>query len=60
MALAKITDFKAGKRLQQAAIRYIVHNLATAEEINVLQRAFNTLDVSKSGKITKEELFEGF
>ena len=56
-ALAKISEFKTGKRLQQAAIQYIVHNLATAEELNELQRAFNTLDISKTGKITKEELF---
>ena len=56
-ALAKISEFKTGKRLQQAAIQYIVHNLATAEELNDLQKAFNTLDISKTGKITKEELF---
>jgi len=31
--------------------------LATADELNELQRAFNTLDINKSGKITKEELF---
>lgn len=25
-----------------------------------MQRAFNTLDISKTGKITKDELFQGF
>ena len=25
-----------------------------------MQRAFNTLDISRTGKITREELFEGF
>lgn len=52
-ALAQLGQFKTGKRLQQAAIQYIVHNLATAEEINELQQAFNTLDISKTGKITR-------
>ena len=59
-ALAQLGQFKTGKRLQQAAIQYIVHNLATAEELNELQQAFNTLDISKTGKITREELFMGF
>lgn len=59
-ALAQIGRFKTGKRLQQAAISYIVHNLATPEELNELQRAFNTLDISRTGKITREELYIGF
>ena len=37
-----------------------MHNLATVEELNELQRAFSTLDISKTGKITREELFAGF
>ena len=37
-----------------------MHHLATTEELNELQQAFNTLDISKTGRITKEELFAGF
>lgn len=37
-----------------------MHNLATTEELNELQQAFNTLDISKTGKITREELYTGF
>ena len=59
-ALEMLGKFKTGKRLQQAAIQYIVNNLATTEELDELQRAFNTLDISKTGKITREELFQGF
>ena len=59
-ALAQLGQFRTGKKLQQATIQFIVHNLATVEELNELQRAFNTLDISKTGKITKEELFQGF
>lgn len=34
--------------------------MATTEELNELQQAFNTLDISKTGKITREELYIGF
>ena len=37
-----------------------MQNLATAEELNELQQAFNILDISKTGRITKEELITGF
>lgn len=58
--LNELGKFKTGKRLQQATIQFIVQNLATAEELNELQQAFNILDISKTGRITKEELITGF
>lgn len=58
--LGELSKFKTGKRLQQATIAFIVHHLATTEELNELQQAFNTLDISKTGRITKDELLQGF
>ena len=59
-ALKVIEGFHAGKRLQQAAIQYIVMNLSSDKEIMELELAFHTINVSLSGKISIDELIEAF
>ena len=58
--MLQISKFKTGKRLQQATIQYIVEQLASSEEIHKLEQVFKTINISNSGKITKEELIIGF
>ena len=35
-------------------------NLATKEDLNALEKAFKDINVSNTGKITRDELFKGF
>lgn len=38
----------------------MIKHLATPEELQHLQSAFNQLDINNDGKITRDELLEGF
>lgn len=46
--------------MQQAAITFIVSQLAGKEEMNELQKAFKQLDKNSDGKLSREELVEGY
>lgn len=46
--------------MQQAAITFIVSQLASKEEMSELQRAFKALDKNSDGKLSREELIEGY
>jgi len=59
-ALENLRDFKTTKKLQQAAIAFIVSQLASKEQMHDLQKAFKHLDVNKTGVLTKEELKIGY
>ena len=58
-----ITNLKAYKptyKLQQAAVAIICHNLPHTDEVKELERAFRKIDLNGDGKLTKEELVDGF
>jgi len=55
-----LKSYKIDYKLQEAAIAIIVHNLPHSDEIKELEQAFRKIDVNKDGKLTKEELFNGF
>lgn len=59
-ALQNLREFRAVKKLQQVAMTYIVSQLASKEEMDALQAAFKSLDISKSGMISKDELLIGY
>lgn len=59
-ALAVVQGFSAGKRLQQAAIQYIVMNLSSDKEIMELELAYRAINVSQSGKLSVLELVGAF
>lgn len=59
-ALSNLKTFKAEKKLQQAAINFIVSQLATKEEVDELKKAFKALDINKNGIITRTELIAGY
>ena len=59
-ALENLRNFRAEQKLQQAAITFIVSQLASKEEMTELQRAFQALDLNADGKLSREELVIGF
>lgn len=59
-ALQNLKDFRAEKKLQQAAITFIVSQLASKEEMDELQKAFKALDINKTGVLSREELLIGY
>ncbi len=59
-ALENLKEFRATKKLQQAAITFIVSQLASKEQMDELQRAFKALDINKTGVLSREELMIGY
>lgn len=59
-ALENLKDFRAEMKLQQAAITFIVSQLASKDQMDELQRAFKALDINKTGVLSKEELMIGY
>lgn len=58
--LNNMKKFHAERKLQQAALTYIVNNLLTKEERNELLDLFQSFDKNGDGILTKEEIFEGY
>ncbi len=58
--LSNMKKFHAGRKLQQAALTYIVNYLMTKEEKNEMIEMFQSLDKNGDGVLTKEEIFEGY
>lgn len=59
-ALNNLKTFKAEQKLQQAAITFIVSQLATTDEINELQIAFKALDKNMDAKLSLQEVADGY
>src|SRR5205823_4773408 len=58
--LNNMKKFHAERKLQQAALTYIVNNLLTKEEKNELLDLFQAFDKNGDGVLTKEEIYEGY
>lgn len=58
--LNNMKKFHTERKLQQAALTYIVNNLLTKEEKNDLLELFQSFDKNGDGVLTKEEIFEGY
>jgi calcium-dependent protein kinase len=59
-ALTNMKKFHAERKLQQAALTYIVNHLLSKEEKNELLELFQSFDKNGDGVLTKEEIFEGY
>lgn len=46
--------------MQQAALTYMANHLVSEEELKKLNDVFKVLDVDNSGKLSKQELLEGY
>jgi calcium-dependent protein kinase len=58
--LNNMKKFHAERKLQQAALTYIVNNLLSKEEKNELLELFQAFDKNGDGVLSKEEIFEGY
>lgn len=59
-ALKNLKNFNIEKKLQQATITYLVNQLAQKEDLIELQKAFKALDKNSDGKLSRDELIEGY
>ena len=57
--ISNIKTFRAEKKLQQAALAFIVHNLAKREDVRELKNVFLAFDLNGDGRLTKDELIQG-
>jgi calcium-dependent protein kinase len=58
--LLNMTSYGNNYKLQQVCIALIVHNLPQNSEIKELEKAFTSIDVDMNGKLSKQELVQGF
>ena len=58
--LSNLSQHNAQYKLQQASLTYIVSQLVASKEKDQLQKVFIALDKDKDGKVSKEELIQGF
>jgi len=58
--LQNIKNFSAQERLQHATIAYIVHFIGANDEVKKLKKIFKALDSSGDGRLTYNELRNGF
>jgi Ca2+-binding EF-hand superfamily protein len=48
--------FNAGSKIKQAVISYIIHHLASYDDLDDLELAFRQIDMNKNGGIDYDEL----
>ncbi len=58
--LSSLKKFTAQHKLQQAALTYMVSQLTTKSEKESLRAVFMSLDRSGKGKLTKQDLVDGY
>jgi calcium-dependent protein kinase len=56
----RLKEQRVENKFQQAVITYICHNFGHNEETNKLTNLFKGLDDNKDGRISKQELLNGF
>ena len=58
--LTNMRKFRAERKLQQAALSYMVNHLLSKEEKQDLTEMFQKFDKNNDGVLSKEEIMEGF
>jgi calcium-dependent protein kinase len=58
--LDNLKNFRADQKLLEATIAFIVNQLTTKEEISELRRIFLELDANNDGRLSFEEIVEGY
>ena len=59
-ALRNLSNFRAGLKLQQAALSYITTQMSTSQEISKLRDLFIRLDLNGDGVLSRDELLAGY
>ncbi len=60
LAFENLKKFTAKQKLQQASIAFIVHQMSTNEHAKELRELFKALDKSSDGRLSLDELKEGY
>jgi calcium-dependent protein kinase len=58
--LSRLKTFRADQKLQEATLAFIVNQLISKEETNELKKVFMELDVNNDGKLSLEEIAQGY
>jgi calcium-dependent protein kinase len=58
--LENLKNFKADQKLLEATIAFIVNQLTTKNEISELRKIFLELDANNDGRLSFEEIVEGY
>ena len=59
-SLVNMKKFHAERKLEQAALTYIVNNLVSKKEKNKLLEVFQSFDTNKDGVLSKKEILNGY
>ena len=59
-AFANLNKYNTKQKLQEAVINFVVHELASKEDMAELLKAFQVLDVDNDGELSKAELTAGY
>ena len=59
-SLKNLSHFRATRKLQQATLEFIASQMISIKEIKSLREAFITLDSNGDGKLSVEELKQGY
>ncbi|EGR33331.1 protein kinase domain protein [Ichthyophthirius multifiliis] len=59
-SIENMKNFNADKKLQEATLIFFINNFASNEEKNQMLKVFQGLDINGDGKISQQELIEGF
>jgi len=59
-ALSNLKNFRADQKLKQATFAFIASQLLTKSEKENLGKIFKAIDVNGDGKLSKEEILEGY
>lgn len=59
-AIQNLKKFNANTKMQQAALKFITTQLVSKQEQEELMKVFQALDKNGDGKLTKEELLQGY
>jgi len=59
-ALSNLKTFRADQKLKQATFAFIASQLLSKSEKENLSKIFKTLDKNGDGKLSKEEIYEGY
>lgn len=57
---SNILSFCPEKKFQNATVSYMIYNVVSKEEVKDLTSLFETIDFNKEGKLTYEEIVNGF
>ena len=55
-----LSKYNPVNKLQEIALMYLVHNFPEIDEVKNLHKVFNSINVSKTGKLTRKELTKAF